>query len=118
MERQHYLPRPNDAFNLWLQNLAAKISNYATKYGVTTEEVKDVQNFAADFDYRNNACNQVEGFGKQWTAYRNALRYGVPEGSTVQAPVAPALSPVTPVVAPGGSARVTNLISRIKNNGQ
>lgn len=116
MERKYYAPRPNDLYAAWLRNLARKILNYKIKYGLTDDEVKFVLQYSLDFDYRLDASVQVERYSQQWTAYRNALRYGVPEGSQLQAPVAPTLSPVTPVVDPGAVAHVSNIVTRIKNN--
>lgn len=118
MERQRYLPSPNPEFNIWFQTFATKITTYKTKYGITDEEEKDAKESAADFNYRLNATSMVEAWGKQWTAYRNALRYGVPEGATVQAPVAPVLTPVSPVANPGAAERISNLVKKIKNHPQ
>ncbi|MDX1939617.1 MAG: hypothetical protein SFU99_03650, partial [Saprospiraceae bacterium] len=59
MAREYYLPSSDEARVPWLNNYAAKLPKYATKYNIMQEEVMDMQISAPYFDafikYRNQS---------------------------------------------------------------
>ncbi len=114
MAKQPYLPKPDADRVLWLNNFNAKLPAYMSKYGLTPNDELDVANISSDFAYRLQATHMVNAYNKQWTAYKNALRDGLPAGAEVQPPMPPNLGSVPVAVAPGGFTRIQTLVKRIK----
>jgi hypothetical protein len=116
MQKQYYMPDKEADKLIWINNLNAKLPSYAAKYGITAAETHDIGTIHDDFSYRLNAANKIAAYSKQWTAYKNALRDGVPAGAEVQVPVAPDLGVAPPVAAPGGFTRAEAIVKKIKSN--
>lgn len=49
MPEDDYIPRADKAFRSWLKNLAAKCEIYSTELGITSEQLKQIQDFSEDF---------------------------------------------------------------------
>ncbi len=116
MRKQFYLPQTDPEKAIWLNNLSAKIPAYGGKYALTVPELNDVADIHADFTYRMQAVNKIAAYSKQWTAYKNALRDGLPVGAEVQPPIPPDLGPIPTISLPGGFKRLTMIVKKIKSN--
>lgn len=50
MPQDDYIPRPDDHFNVWIKNFAAKCEAYQNEVGFTKEQVATIQSFAENFE--------------------------------------------------------------------
>lgn len=116
MSKSYYLPRTDEEKALWLSNFAAKINTVSAKYGITTDEVKDVTDCAAYFDALIKAKQQFITFQTALTAYKNAMKDGLPTDINVlTVPEVPVLTlPAAPAFDIFG--RISALAARIKGN--
>ena len=113
MAKSYYLPKGDEDRAIWLNNIAAKLPNYASKYGIMPEETMGTQNDAAYFDAFIKYYNQQSAFQKSLTDHKNAVRDGVENGGTLQ-PLAPPMMMLPLPVVPGIFKRVKALVNRIK----
>ncbi len=95
MANQTFLPRPENERIDWLQDFADGLPDFAKKYGLTDDQVADVQKGLAFILAWYTYKNELEAHKTQVTAYFAEQLYGVPAGATgsvlpVQ-PVIPAL---------------------------
>lgn len=115
MTKQFYLPRTDEGKAIWLHNFAAKLVLYAMKYGITPEEIMDMQQAAMHFAEILNFSNQQEAFKTAITAYKNSIRDGVKNGVTLQPLTMPTMN-LMMTVQPGIFVRAKAIVNRIKAN--
>ncbi len=115
MARDYYLPSNDEERATWLHNFAAKLPNLASKYGVTPEEVMDMQSSALYFDALIKYKNQSSAYQNAITDHRNAVRDGLNNGATLQA-LMPPMMMLPPPIAPGVFKRAKSIVNRIKAN--
>jgi len=116
MAKQSFMPRIDNDRQLWLQNFANKLPNYATKYGVADADVTDMQNSSASFSYWLDYKNQFGDFIKKVTQFKNELKNGVTSGGSASAvPVPPTFAAAPTAVAPGIFSRASIIAAGIKN---
>jgi hypothetical protein len=110
----YYMPLQALAKLLWLQNFSGKIGNYATKYGIATATITDIQNGYAYLAYWMNSRNQYQEYVKKLSAFKDEIIKGT--GIASAPPTAPTFGAVPTAVAPGVFTRVTSLVNTIKSN--
>ncbi|MBK7871948.1 MAG: hypothetical protein IPJ74_15370 [Saprospiraceae bacterium] len=115
MAKAYYLPNGDEERATWLNNFAVKLSHYAMKYSVTSEEMMDAQSSALYFDALIKGKNQFSNFQNAYTAYKNAMRNGLKAGATLQPLVQPMLT-LPPPVPPGIFTRMAAIVNRIKSH--
>jgi len=117
MAKNYFMPRKDLDRDLWLQNFASKLPQYATKYNIKADDVTDIQNSSAYFTYRLNFRNQFEEFAKKLTHEKNELIHGVPAGAEASVVPQPPVLPSPPAsVAPGIFVRAASIANIIKSN--
>jgi hypothetical protein len=119
MAKKRFLPQTDLEKQQWLQNFAAKLPGYQAKYTLAADDITDMQNGSAYFNYWMNYRSQFEVYFRKLTEYKNEIRDGVAAGSSPSVtPVVPAMDPVPLAVAPGIFARATSLgvIIKTKTN--
>ena len=88
-----YIPPTDSAKIIWLNNFAAKIEGYASLFGISAQEIEDVQADAVAFSFW---VEQVQLFiteKEERVAYKNLLRdgpIGSAGGTTPSVPGCPA----------------------------
>lgn len=115
MASTYYLPDGDNNKSVWLKNLATKLPIYASKYGITAEEVTDIQSSSSFFSDLLNYKNQVEEYSKKLTAYKNELRDGAENTAESVFPTPPAMS-LSNSVPNGIFKRVASIVNRIKGH--
>jgi hypothetical protein len=115
MSQQYYLPASDAARATWLVTFAATAPTFAAKYGLTAAELASLAADAVAFGNILAAQNTFINLGQQLTAYKNALRNGLPAGQVPAVPTVPALVLGAPV-APGIFQRTAALVNRIKTH--
>jgi hypothetical protein len=73
---RNFIPTKDADKTLWLNNLANKLPNYATKYEISADDTADMEKSALYFAYLLNLRQQNEDYGLKLTAYKNELRDG------------------------------------------
>lgn len=115
MAKQYYLPDQDAPRATWLTTLAAAAPAFAAKYGLTPADLATLTDGGKAFTAVLAARETFTNLGQSLTAYKNALRDGLPQGQTVVVPTVPALA-LGPVVDPGIFGRVTAIVNKIKVN--
>jgi len=113
MAKTTHLIGSDDAFAAQLQAFKNSIGGYASKLGITPDEVAAQ---AADADYFSYvlACHEImRNSAHQWTDWKDFARAGGNPPPT-GVPVATAFPPAVPEVVPGIEARFRALVKRIK----
>jgi hypothetical protein len=96
MSTQTFLPRPENERIDWLQDFADALPNFAKKYGLTDEQVDDVQTGLAFIIAWYTYKIELESHKTQVTAYFAEQLYGVSAGATGSVlPVQPAIPALT-----------------------
>jgi hypothetical protein len=113
MTKSYYLPRADEEKATWLNNFAGKLPTFSAKYGITGEELMDMQQSAAYFDALIKYRNQFNTFQSAITDHKKAVRDGLKNGNMLQ-PLMPPSIMLPPAVAPGIFGRATALANRIK----
>lgn len=113
MKKDYYLPRSEEDRVTWLNNFAAKLVYYAVKYGITPEELMDVQQSAQYYAALNDFLNQLRNSVTGVVEHRNSMFKGLKNGGILQQLTLPMMNLPMPV-APGIFVRVTSLVKRIK----
>lgn len=113
--KKYFLPRTEAGLRAWMRNFADKLGGYATRYGITTEEVTDMLDSAKAFEQLQNYTDALDSCAQNATAMKNELRDGVPAGGT---PSVFAVIPTPPVLLaqPGFLKRASSLAARIKDH--
>lgn len=115
MSKDYFLPRSDEEKSNWLNNFDAKLPFYAAKYGITPEEVAQIQQDAAVFASILNYRDQLNAHVTAMTGLKNIVRDGTKDNSALQVPMPP-----TPMfsgsVVPGIFARATAIANRIKSH--
>ena len=97
--KKSFVPREMAELIAWFSNFAKKLSKYKDKYGLTDDEVTDMQKANLGFSYWSEVINLTQEYSRSLTAYRRELLYGVESGSVITlSPVQPNLDAV-PAVA-------------------
>ncbi len=68
MGKKHFLPRTDLDKQIWLQNFAAKISLYASKYNLAADDITKLKAGALYFAYWLDYQNQFNEYTKKITA--------------------------------------------------
>ena len=113
MAKLYYLPNTDAGKGGWLINLANKLPTFKVALNLTDADVTGTQADAAFFNWTLNNQVEVNTYGQEWTAYKNAARSGTGP-SLGEPPVAPVISPAPAAVAPGIITRATALVARIR----
>ena len=113
MRKKHYLPFSAPERVIWLNNLAAKIGGYATKYGLTTAEVDAIVAMALFYSYWVNLAEQAKTFREDITKFIGTLSIA-PAGTVLGTP--PAFSPAAapPSTDAGIFTFISGIVQRIK----
>jgi hypothetical protein len=111
----YYLPKSDEERAPWLNNFAAKLPKYATKYNITPEEVMDMQMSAPYYDVFVKYRVQSGAFQYSLTDHRDIMSEGVSNGTTLE-PLQPPMLTLPPAPQPGIFKRVRALVSRIKSH--
>ena len=115
--KKTFLPTTDSGRELWLKNFAAKLPQYAAKYGISTTEVADVQLSALNMTYNLNYLNQIREYYHRCTQYKNEMQFGIVPGTPLLTPpVAPTFVAPPAPVASGIFDRITSIAQRIKKN--
>ncbi len=115
--KNNYIPDKENEKNVWLNNMASKLPQYAAKYGITIAEVDDLNASAAAFGYWLNYHSEYDKYCKKLTAYKSELLNGVKvSGSNSLAPAAPVFAAAPLTVAPAILSRARSLVQRIKKH--
>lgn len=114
MAKEYFMPRTDAERDAWLKNFAAKLPTYAAKYGITADEVTDMQNGSAYYSYWLNYQQQFTEFGRKITQYKAEVRDGGANGDVAIAPAPPAIAAAPTAVAPGIFKRAASLVAVIK----
>ncbi|MCF8257795.1 MAG: hypothetical protein K9J06_09585 [Flavobacteriales bacterium] len=111
--KKYFLPNTDLGLRDWLRNMANKIGDYATKYGITAMEVMDLQASATDFEALLAHADAMASYGQSVTGRKNELRDGVPPGGS---PSVIGTMPTIPMLttAPGIVKRASAIANRIK----
>lgn len=114
---KNFIPNKDVDKSLWLNNLANKLPNYATKYEISTDDTTDMQKSALYFAYLLNLRQQNEDYGLKLTAYKDELRDGnASNGNSSILPTSPVIDNPPSVVMPGIFVRAAAIAQRIKKH--
>ncbi len=113
MAKEYYLPSNDEERAAWLNNFAAKLPNFAMKYGITPEENTDMQQSATYYDALIKYKNQSSAYQNAITKHKEAIRSGLNSGGMLQ-PLMPPMMMLPPAVAPGVFTRAKAIVNRIK----
>lgn len=113
MSKRSFLPPTDGEKNDWLENFAAKLPGYDTKYAIPTADVTDTANGSAYFDYWFKYLNQYRGYISKLVAFKNELATGTVTSVEPGPPVLPA---APTAVASGIITRAVSIAQRIKNH--
>lgn len=116
MAREYYLPSSDEARVPWLNNYAAKLPKYATKYNIMQEEVMDMQISAPYFDAFVKFRNQSGTFQYSLTDHRDIISEGTSSNGATLEPLQPPMMMLPPAPQPGIFKRVRAMVARIKNH--
>lgn len=115
MAKKPFMPRTDLERLQWLQNFAAKLPTYATKYNIAAAEQDDMTDGAVYFEFWMNAKNLTDEYNKKLTQFKNELRDGIPAGADPSVePAAPTLGAVPDPVLPGLFVRAGSIGAVIK----
>jgi hypothetical protein len=115
MKYTYFIPQ-NDAEALsWLKNFSDKLGKYATKYGITPEQVADMLASYLFLAYWVDYKNQYAEYVKKVTSYKNELRNGNPNNPPLL-PTAPTFAAPPAAVSPGIFVRAAAIATTIKGN--
>ncbi len=113
MSKTWFLPNNTGERTLWLNNFAAKLPNYSTKYGIAAADVTDIGDGAEYYSYWVEFRNQYQEYQKKLTQFITEIS----SGSTSSTPPAPPTLPPPPTaVPPGLITRATSIGNRIKKH--
>lgn len=113
--KNRIFPTNDPARVLWLNNFAAKIESYATKYAITGDEVNAVKRMAKFFAYWVNVLLQLRDYVSKVTGFKNEMAAGVDanEDNPTQ-PALPAFDAPPDMVVAGIFPFVMTIAKRIK----
>jgi len=111
--KKAYLPRTEDGLRNWLNNLASKIGDYASKYGITPTEMADIGAAAADYSAILAFDAAMDTYVQKITAIKNEMRDGMPPGGSPSIMGTMPTVPM-PMSQPGFLPRVASIANRIK----
>ncbi len=114
--KKFYLPRSESGRISWIQNLDAKLTNYATKYGITTAELADIYQSALCLIFYVNYASQMAEFTKKMNSFKVELADGSIGALTL--PVAPVMGTPPTLTAAGIFKRVASVVTKIKSHVQ
>ena len=96
----------------WFKNFADKLQVYATKYGITPDELADMVLCALFFAALVGDYGSVVAFKESWTAYKDGMK---DSEAPREMPQLPAFTlPAAP--APGFVGRMSKIVKKIKGN--
>lgn len=113
MPKEYYLPRRDEEKATWLQNFVAKLAVLADKYGITPQEIMEIQNDAILFLSILQYNAQLGTHQKAFVEFKDLVRDGAKGMTSIDMPAFPVPMFGGPIV-PGIFARCTALVARIK----
>lgn len=117
MVNTSFLPRDNPTKVIWLNNFSLKLSLYADKYGISAQEIADMQASSLYFAYTVGYSRQIDEYKTNITSYRDELRDGTKQFGIIQnLPALPVFTSPPAAVPNGIFKRVTSLTQRIKKH--
>lgn len=109
------LPNTENGWNLFLQNMSAKIVSLQAILNLTAGEVATLQSDAANYNYVITVAQQIADSKTAFTDFKDELCNGEPSTTAITPPVFAIIG--TPNVArPGIIKRTRNLVARIKTS--
>ncbi|RFM29111.1 hypothetical protein [Deminuibacter soli] len=114
MPNDYFMPRTEADKDSWLKNFAAKLPAYAAKYGITADEVTDMQNSSAYYSYWLTYHQQFSEFTKKLTQYKAELREGGANNDVAIMPAPPTIAAAPTAVTPGIFKCAAALVAGIK----
>lgn len=116
MNNNSYLPKTDEGKATFLENFSSILPTYATKYGINSVEITDMQSGALYFRQLLNFVKVLDAYTQAVTALKNEIRDGVPDNSAGN--VLPILPPI-PLPSAGFNGdglfeRAKSLVARIK----
>jgi hypothetical protein len=103
------------AFSQQLNNYSGKLSNYTTTLNLTADEIASSVADAAYLAWVVNGMVNAEDNHRQWTAFKDLMRYG-PANLTTTAPIGVVLPAPPDTVAPDIQLRFSSQVARIKKH--
>jgi hypothetical protein len=115
--KKTFLPTTDSGRELWLKNFAAKLSQYAAKYGISAAEVADVQLSSLNLTYYLNVKTQIQEYYHRCTQFKTELQFGIVPGTPlITVPVPPTFAAAPAPVASGIFDRIGTYTQRIKKH--
>lgn len=115
MKKKYYFPTTAPERVIWLNNFAAKISGYASAFGISAAEVSAIIAMAVFYSYLINFAKQAKKFKEDITKFIGLLSFaseGTPLGPMPA--FTPAVAP--PVTTSGIFTFIGGIVQRIKSN--
>ena len=126
MAKQNWFPKKESDRRALLNNLADKLPGaYATKYGLTAEELTTLSNFRLWFNWTLDTLESIRQKAQGYTAFRDALGYGkgtatgpltLPPALALPAVPSTGTPPVTITPLANGWKYTASLVARIKGH--
>ncbi len=126
MAKQNWFPKKESDRRTLLNNLADKLPGaYATKYGITTDELAMLNNFRLWFNWTLDVLEYIRQKAQGYTGFRDAVGYGKgtatgalipPQGFTLPAQPSSGTPPVVITPLANGWLFTASLVNRIKGH--
>ncbi len=117
-KKQPYLPADDNGKMVWLNNFSAKLAIYASLLGITTAQLLQIVNDAADYVKTINFHKALKEYLHNLTEWKNHLRSGNKDGTPVAVPPAAPVVPTFSATLKGDIfGRVSKTVTGIKVNG-
>ncbi len=116
MMKNKMIPDGDEAKLAMAKNVAAKLPKYAAKFGIGPDEVTDIANSVAAFEYTLDILGLIGTYKQNWTSLKNLLRDGPDTGDVAAFPAALDLGVQPTAVDPGLFTRISGIAARIKNH--
>jgi hypothetical protein len=127
MPKQNWFPKKESDRRTLLNNLADKLpGTYATKYGLTADELTTLGNFRLWFNWTLDTLEAIRQKAQGYTGFRDALGYGkgtatgaltLPPALALAATPATTATPPVPIVPLANGWKFTaSLVNRIKGH--
>lgn len=103
----NYLPSDDLGKSRFLNNYAAKLSNYAAILNMDAANIRQLGSDAANFSISLNAVATIQSFSKTVTTFKNSLRDGTANGGAIGD------APKQPVIGTYSLPLVGNIFGRL-----
>ena len=117
MKKEAYMPDDDKGKVIFMNNYAGKLPLYATLLGISSADVTQVQNDAADFASAVNVVEAFKTYTHSLVQYKNHLRDGVANGAALGTlAAAPPLPVFSVTLLANIFLRISKQVATIKNN--